>query len=393
VAPGSIQSLNLLTYRGLAVNPVIASLLSQVPTTINNPSFGDGLNTGGYSFNQRDDESRDNSSIRIDWNPAAHHSFTVSYAWNRDLLDRPGSTLGLPNTYGAIPVAYNNDKENFLSTAWRWSPTSHFTNEVRFGFDLAPINFLTDQKFGAYTISNTLFSNPNQNEFPSSRKTHTWSWQDNANWSHGNHFSYISAYRSSASQYLHRITRIRFPIWILITTSLPIPICSVPAISAASAEFRSNDLATANQLLSTLAGLVGSETQTFNVTSQTSGYVPGAPAAQNFRYDNWSLYAGDSWKLRRNLTVTYGLRWEYNSPFNERDGLLQFPVVPAGQTIQQTLLSDATLAYFGGNTGRSVYKKDLNRISRRTSALPGTRSVTAKPQSVPVTASIMSTTN
>ena len=123
------------------------------------------------------------------------------------------------------------------------------------------------------------------------------------------------------------------------------------------------DLITANQLLSTLAGLVGSELQTFNVTSQTSGYVPGAPAAQNFRYDDWSLYAGDSWKFRRNLTFTYGLRWEYDSPFNERDGLMQFPVVPAGQTIQQTLLSDATLGYFGGNTGRSVYNKDLNNFA------------------------------
>src|ERR1700693_2999995 len=51
------------------------------------------------------------------------------------------------------------------------------------------------------------------------------------------------------------------------------------------------------------------------------------------------------------------------SRFNERDGLLQFPIVPAGQTIQQTLLSDATLAYFGGNSGRSVYKKDLNNFA------------------------------
>ena len=58
---------------------------------------------------------------------------------------------------------------------------------MRFGFDLAPINFLTNQKFGAFTVSNTLFNNPNQNEFPSSRKPHTWSWQDNASWSHGNH--------------------------------------------------------------------------------------------------------------------------------------------------------------------------------------------------------------
>ena len=362
VTPNSIQSLNLLTYMGLPIDPYISGLLGQVPTTINNQSIGDGLNTGGYTFNQRDNESRDNASIRLDWNPAAHHSFSGTYAWNRDALDRPGSTLGgLPNTFSAVPVAYNNDKENFLSIAWRWSPNPNFTNEVRFGFDLAPINFLTSQKFGVFTVSNTLFNNPDQNEFPSSRKADTWTWQDNASLVRGNHtlnfgiqVQRVTVFASNSYNTIPNLN--------LDYTQSDNPTLGSGDFGSAS-DISDQDIITANQLLSTLGGLVGSELQTFNVTSQTSGYVPGAPATQNFRYDDWSLYVGDSWKFRRNLTFTYGLRWEYYSPFNERDGLLQFPVVPAGQTIQQTLLSNATLAYFGGNTGRSVYKKDLNNFA------------------------------
>jgi hypothetical protein len=345
-----------------SLDPVIASMLARVPTTINNPTMGDGLNTSGYTFNQRYDRSRDNTSVRLDWDASAHHSFSGTYAWNRDWLDRPGETLGLADTYGAVPSVYNDDKINFLSTAWRWSPTSNFTNEVRFGFDLAPINFLTNQKFGAFTVSNTVFNTPDQNEFPSNRKAHTWSWQDNASRSYGNHLLsfgiQVQRVTLSTQNYYNTVPNLN-----LDYTQGGSPAILGSGSFAGQGGILSSDMATANQLLSTLGGLVGSESQTFNVTSRTSGYVPGAPLAQNFRYNNWSLYAGDSWKLRRNLTLTYGLRWEYNSPFDERDGLMEFPQVANGQSIQQALLSNATLGYFGGNSGQRVYRKDLNNFA------------------------------
>jgi hypothetical protein len=357
VTPGSIQSLNLLSHSNVSIPLAISTMLAQVPTAINDLSIGDGLNTGGYLFNQRDNNTRDNTSVRVDWDPAAHQSFTGTYAFNREIVDRPGAGLALPNTYTAIPVAYNDDKENFLSAAWRWSPNSNFTNEARFGFDLAPISFLTSQMFGAFTVSGTLFNNPDQNEFPSSRKTHTWSWQDNASWSHENHTLTFGMQVQRVTVFAENFYNTVPNLSLSGNTSLGSTDFGSPNdISRA-------DLNTANQLLDSLGGSVASELQTFNVTSQTSGYVPGAPAAQNFRYNDWSLYAGDSWKMRRNLTFTYGLRWEYLSPFDERDGLLQFPIVAAGQTVQQALLSDATLAYFGGNSGRSVYKKDLNNFA------------------------------
>lgn len=52
--------------------------------------------------------------------------------------------------------------------------------------------------------------------------------------------------------------------------------------------------------------------------------LTGGPAngLRHFRTSDYALYIDDSWKVRSNLTVTLGLRWEYFPPYSEKDGLM-----------------------------------------------------------------------
>ncbi|MGB6482270.1 MAG: TonB-dependent receptor [Candidatus Acidiferrales bacterium] len=360
VAPGQIESVNLLTLenssRGtpaFAIDPAIAALMARIPTTVgNNTLVGDGLNTTGYSFNARDDSTLKNTGLRMDYTPTAHQSFSATYYWNKELFDRPD----IDTSYDVIPIVSNNDASNFFSTAWRWSPTANFTNEVRFGYDLAPATFNTTQTFGPSYITGTAFTTPDPNFFFQGRDTHTWGYEDNANLLHGNH-------SLSFGMQLQRVTIDAVNDG---GTSTDLEIGFSPANpdtllnSDFSAPISATALNNANSLLATLGGFVGTTAQTFNVTSQSSGFVPGATDERNYAQNDWAFYANDAWRFRPNLTITYGLRYEYLSPFTEVNGLMLQPIPAVGESIEQTLLSNATVGFVGGSSGRRSYNKDLH---------------------------------
>ena len=52
-------------------------------------------------------------------------------------------------------------------------------------------------------------------------------------------------------------------------------------------------------------------------TSLETALNPLTTNSYHFRGNSWDAYAQDEWKLRRNLTLNLGVRWEYVSPFTE----------------------------------------------------------------------------
>jgi Carboxypeptidase regulatory-like domain/TonB dependent receptor len=48
------------------------------------------------------------------------------------------------------------------------------------------------------------------------------------------------------------------------------------------------------------------------------GFLQGSPQNENIRNTGFYLYAQDSWKIKPNLTLNYGLRWELNTPLADK---------------------------------------------------------------------------
>ena len=236
-----------------------------------------------------------------------------------------------------MPKVYTPTHSNLVAVSWRWTPGARLTNEVRAGFNLTYGYFLSSQDFGPYLLTGTLYSDPVNEFMPQGRNTNTYSLSDDAAYQRGSHYIQFGFHGQKV--------RVRS-----YDAAGTVPTYSLamgpgqPALTRGNLTGVSNtDLATANALLATLGGYVDGYTQSFNVNSRTSGFVPGAPYVRHFRFGDYSLYAQDKWKIASRLTVTLGLRWQLPGVAYERDSLELAPV--ATGSAAQTLLSDATLNF------------------------------------------------
>jgi hypothetical protein len=350
----TLRQINLLTLRNISgVDPTIQALLNQVPepAMINNNDVGDGRNTAGYRFNQRSNETRDNITGKLDYNLSTRQAVSGSYLWNRQDSDRPDAE----NDYSAIPKVYNPTHANLVAASWRWTPGSNLTNEVRGGFNLTYGYFNTSEKFGKALITGTIFSNPVNEFMKQGRNTDTYAISDDAAWQHGRHYVQFGfhAQKVRVRSYDEAGTVATYSLG-LSSNPLALTRSALPGASA-------TDLDTANALLATLGGFVDGYSQTFNITSRTSGYNQGAPYLRNLRYGDYDLYAQDKWRVSGRLTLTLGLKWEIPGVADERDALELMPVQQG--TLRDTVLSNATLDWVGSAVGRPWHKRQWRSIS------------------------------
>jgi hypothetical protein len=343
-----VQSFNVLNPFGLGIDPAIQALLSQVPTAGNNNQFGDQLNTTGYTFNARGNETRDNVTGKLDYYLTSRHAFSTSYIWNRDLVDRPDQGT----FYTVAPPVSNDNNAHFLSASWRWNPRATLTNEMRGGFDRQVGSFVNSIANPPYYLTGLLFTAPASQATPEVRRTNSYSIQDNANWVRGSH-SIAFGFQVALLRTTDAIASGIVPSFGLgLSTKSPYGFKSgdIPGASA-------TDITRANNLLATLAGLVSTGAQTFNATTLTSGFVAGAAQQVNSNLGNYAPYIRDNWKIRHNLTLTLGLRWEYFTPVDVTSPMIE-PVVTNGN-VPASLRGNAALTFIPN----PLYKRDLNNFA------------------------------
>jgi hypothetical protein len=333
---GGVQQVNLLTLAGLngqtnTVDPTIGKLLSDIRASTANGGIvaATDPNFQNFSYIAAGGQKRRFPTVRLDFNLNPKNSLEMSYNYQAF----SGLVDFLNNTDPAFPGFPNHGSQgsNRFSgvMAWRSTFTSHIVNELRAGLTGGTILFFPEISAGQFggTIGNqggfnlgglsnggitvAGITGATVSTAPSRRNTPVKQINDNLSWSMGLHnLSYGFSYTQVNS-------------WQLSQTVVPSITFGVDSTDPASALFTSanfpgsssTDLTNARNIYSVLTGRVTAITANAQLSEDGKTYVYDGVNVQRFRQRENGFYAQDNWRLRPNLTLSLGLRWEIQWPF------------------------------------------------------------------------------
>jgi hypothetical protein len=332
---GNLRQINVLQVGGFQADPVAQALLAEVPQVNNNPLIGDQLNTYGYSFNKNEIFDRNQGGARLDYQVNAKHHIEAIYNYTGEQLSRDD----VDTSFRTVPAALQTATNHLGVAAWNWTITDRLVNEVRVGTNNSTVPFfLTEERELPYVVVLPLISDPfldTAQIAPQGRRTITSSFIDSASYSWGDHFFHFGAQVDDIRVRSYSSFG-RLPEY-----DLGFSFRAPSGARLVSGDFPGGidtaQLATANGLLALQAGIVSDVGQTFEATSQTSGFVSGALNVRNFIIHRYSAYAADSWRVHPKVTLNLGVRWDYTSPLRERDNLSLLPVAN-GRSGRDTVL-------------------------------------------------------
>ncbi len=366
INPGQLVTVNLFNPAlgtGITgVNPTINSRILALLPGGNSTEAGDGRVTTGYRFLQNSNAEQTNYTTRIDYNINDRNSIKGIYRYVYQTVQRSDVDTG----FNVNPIADQPSNNPFLSVGLVSSINNNFANEVQGGFSFSSPFFLRNDSTPTSFLSSGLINNPEVAFLNQGRTAKAYNLQDNATLTLGNH-----NIRFGGQVQAIRINSFNFagtaPTYTLAVGT------ATPQIT--TAQFLNNTLfpgtVTANQraggnsLLALLGGIISSSTQTFNATTQNQGYTPGASNSRRFENENYGLYVSDQWRIRRNLTVNIGTRYDIYGAIRNPQGLFLEPqITDTNNPIASILNPNGRYQFVGGNAGTAnqFFKTDYNNF-------------------------------
>jgi hypothetical protein len=368
----------------------------------NETTVGDGLNYSGYRFAAPIKLDNNAFIVKLDYHLTANGKHTLFWRGAMQNVFNPGEPF-LPAS-GATPEQTLSDHSKGMAIGYTAVISPTLVNSFRHGF--------TRQSFGDVGNSdrkgwNTFYTLDQGISYSRNFQLPVHNLIDDVSWTKGSHTlqfgGNVGIARDPRLSYQHSWnTALGATFWMApvgfantATHDLPNPLDCEPissgrggspldpchgADSSTGLPFPEPGSSSAYDYpMLGLLGMVSDVKANINYDRQGNTLAEGTPVKRNYGLNWYELYGQDSWRIKRNLTVTYGLRWSLFPPPWEVNGFQASPTFDLGQSLNQNArnmknglgYADGPLVSFvlGGpaNNGAGFYhfeKKDFSpRIS------------------------------
>jgi hypothetical protein len=347
--------------QGIGGDPAVLALMNSLPAA-NAFSLGDGLNQAGFNWNPPSQFKGPHYYVRVDHTFGPSDSVFVRWLQNTFNTKQGDFLNARPAVYpGFPPLGEVNRRGKNLAIIYRHTFSPTLVNEFTAGFNRFAFQFT----FGE--------SNPN---FPNPQKVPIWADDcvlgstlnvdgpyclsphtqraittpqlvDNITWIHGAHTLRAGI---NFRFYIHNDSRGFFggnvvePIIRFNRSNRLGGFSNIPAQIGTDTTTKPNstDINRLNQAIDELAGIPSRIQQAFLANFSSDTYGATNFATVYTRAHQYDSFVQDEWKLRQNLTVNLGVRWEYNPPPYDAKQSLVPNVSPDG--------SQGTVSYVKADT-------------------------------------------
>ncbi|HKQ52751.1 MAG TPA: TonB-dependent receptor, partial [Pyrinomonadaceae bacterium] len=330
------------------INPAVLSVLAGAASRYpaNDASVGDGLNTGGFRFNAKTPAQLNTYITRFDFNLTDRQTLFVrgNYQWDHVTH----------NVYGGPDCGYDFTADNIQCfpdtpplTIWNhpwgvaaghtWTASSNFVNRFTYGFTRSSFTD-TGESNDNLTVFRFIYT-PQGFRRGLSRVTPVHNFVDDISWIKGDHTFGLggnirlvrnnrTSFGKSFDEAVINPSFYNFSGAVLLEDANGDPIFP--------------NVADSDNLRDALATVIGRFSQySANLVYDQSGQLQsvGTPTTRSFATEEYELYWQDSWRMRPNLTLNYGVRWSTSTPVYERNGLQVAPTQSLGEYFRRRVES------------------------------------------------------
>jgi hypothetical protein len=336
--PGCITQLSasdlataLSGYPGIQADAALTSFINSRYPVANDLNAGDGVNTAGFRFSAPDHLTENNFIGKLDFNLGTNHRLFAKYSFIGEKLgdNVNGATIqfpGDPVTHFLIDTSYT------FSVGDTWTISANKVNQFVFGEARSRLNFpdhfnpagANDFSIFANNGSNQpILDSPYSSQATQRRDIPIPVFRDDFSYQHGTHniqiggtFKPIQAL-SNETLDLNAVTvGLGGNLFSLDDSLRPGDVLQDPGFIGRT-EW--------DTALAFTVGRIGSFQQNLNYNLAQEPLPQDTGNIRKWRYYETEIYAQDTWRIRNDLTLAYGLRWQFYSVPYETQGYQSSP--------------------------------------------------------------------